>query len=394
MRKLKGSTLSTTASATEHKKNILNAYNELASSDKADLLSKMGLGESFNYCPMCDKVKSKSKFFKNYDKKLKSSLSNICEDCALKVCYPDGRRCNRETLTEALKYLNRPMLYNIYDDVSLAVSSAPALEKKEYLLFREYLEKINGSVLYQKMDYSNSDNLKVHEAPKTKREVSQEAQDRYYRNRKDVVRILGYDPFKDYPSEDEKPLLYAQFVNFVDEEAKDDGMKLAAIVQIVKKLNQAEILNRHIENLILDNSTIDDIQKMESTSKQIIDIVNNLAKDNGISVNHNNNKSKGAHTLSGKMKMLEEIGYREAKVNTFDVGTCKGMEQVAEISMKAILNQIGNDESVLSETLQANLKRLSELEKEYKDIHEKYRLLLVENSDLKEYIKEVGVPNE
>ena len=62
--------------------------------------------------------------------------------------------------------------------------------------------------------------------------------------------------------------------------------------------------------------------------------------------------------------------------------------------MKAILNQIGNDESVLSETLQANLKRLSELEKEYNDIHEKYRLLLVENSDLKEYIKEVGVLNE
>ena len=50
-------------------------------------------------------------------------------------------------------------------------------------------------------------------------------------------------------------------------------------------------------------------------------VANNLAKDNGISVNHNNNKSKGANTLSGKSKELKRIGLRSAEINAFDIGT-------------------------------------------------------------------------
>ena len=58
------------------------------------------------------------------------------------------------------------------------------------------------------------------------------------------------------------------------------------------------------------------------------------------SVNHNNNKSKGANTLSGKSKELKRIGLRSAEMNAFDIGTCKGMQQVAEISEAARHKQI------------------------------------------------------
>lgn len=47
------------------------------------------------------------------------------------------------------------------------------------------------------------------------------------------------------------------------------------------------------------------------------------------------------------MKELRAIGLRSAEINTFDVGTCQGMMQVAEISERARHQQIGDRKSVV-----------------------------------------------
>ena len=175
-------------------------------------------------------------------------------------------------------------------------------------------------------------------------------------------------------------------------------MKMGAVIQIVKKLNQAEKLNDQIDKYISDSSHAADnmplIDKMASSSQKLMNVATTLAKDNGISVNFNNNKSKGANTLSGKFKKLMEIGLREAKINSFDIGTCEGMKQVAEISEAARHKQIGYDENIAQEIKDIKVELVEQMTKERDKAIEDARKLLMENKDLKEYLLKKVLVNE
>ena len=210
--------------------------------------------------------------------------------------------------------------------------------------------------------------------------------------------MTGYDPFANYPIEEDKPLLYAQVVNFIDEETKNDGMKMNAVIQIVKSFNQISKINDAIDELSADTMKLNNnngtIKQLADTVSKLLSGANALAKDNGISVNFNNSKSKGQNTLTGKMKELELIGFRDAKINMYDIDYCKGMRQVAEISAKAQIDQIGFDENVMDEIQGIRRDLVDSLTKERDKAVERARVLLVENKDLKDFLKDKGLIND
>lgn len=111
-------------------------------------------------------------------------------------------------------------------------------------------------------------------------------------------------------------------------------------------------------------------------------------------MNYNNSKSKGQNTLTGKMKDLDLIGFRAAKINMYDIDYCKGMQQVAEISAKAQIDQIGLDENTMNEINNIRRELLDDLQKQRDKAVERARLLLVENRDLKKFLKEKGLIDE
>lgn len=111
-------------------------------------------------------------------------------------------------------------------------------------------------------------------------------------------------------------------------------------------------------------------------------------------MNYNNSKSKGQNTLTGKMKELDLIGFRDAKINMYDIDYCKGMQQVAEISAKAQIDQIGFDENVMVEIGNIRRELVDDLQKQRDKAIESARKLLVENRDLKEFLKEKGLIDE
>lgn len=94
------------------------------------------------------------------------------------------------------------------------------------------------------------------------------------------------------------------------------------------------------------------------------------------------------------MKELNEIGFRDAKINMYDIDYCEGMRQVAELSAKAQIAQIGYDENVMTEIAMIRRELVDQLQKERDDAVEKYRILLVENRDLKDYLREKGLMDE
>lgn len=376
-----------------------------------DLETKLQTIKEGAWCYLCDTHKARDKFYVSTDPLNQSGITPICKDCAKKLALSIGKdkvehEPTKESVRLALRYLNKPFLENVWD-ASVAESENLASGKVKSNYWCSYAKNI-AMGNWNCLTYADSDGLQIEQQEKVEesqkennnivREKNEEILEQYKMNRRDTIHAIGYDPFENYPVEEDKPILYAQLNSFIDDETKNDGMKMGAVIQIVKKLNQAEKLNDQIDKYISDSSHAADnmplIDKMASSSQKLMNVATTLAKDNGISVNFNNNKSKGANTLSGKFKKLMEIGLREAKINSFDIGTCEGMRQVAEISEAARHKQIGYDENIAQEIKDIKVELVEQMTKERDKAIEDARKLLMENKDLKDFLLKKGLVNE
>ena len=366
-------------------------------------------------CHYCLKEKKKSEFYMSTDPLVLSGITSICKDCTKKIALNwDERRqeygtCTKASIQEALERLDKPYIESLYNSSYLEWAN-PNSKNPKTTVWDAYIKNV-GLKNYKGMRWRDSDIYDVYvEKAKAAAKIELDKEDRlpdaylpevneeYKTNRRDVIRMTGYDPFVNYPIEEDKPMLYAQIVSFIDEETKNDGMKMNAIIQIVKSFNQISKINDAIDELSSDTMKLNNnngtIKQLADTVSKLLSGANALAKDNGISVNFNNSKSKGQNTLTGKMKELDLIGFRDAKINMYDIDYCKGMQQVAEISSKAQVDQIGFDENVMDEIQSIRRELVDTLQKERDKAVERSRRLLVENKDLKEFLKEKGLIDE
>ena len=360
-------------------------------------------------CPYCLKEKKKSEFYMSSDPLVLTGITTMCKDCAKKIALNWDERiqqfgnCTKASVQEALIRLDKPFLSKIWDSSYLEWANQEG-QLRRTTIWDAYIKNI-GMVQYRGMRWQDSDIFDVYvekaksaakiEVGKENRQSSINAEDineAYKTNKKDVIRMTGYDPFANYPIEEDKPLLYAQVVSFIDEETKNDGMKMNAVIQIVKSFNQISKINDAIDELSSDTMKLNNnngtIKQLADTVSKLLSGANALAKDNGISVNFNNSKSKGQNTLTGKMKELDQIGFRDAKINMYDIDYCRGMQQVAEISAKAQIDQIGFDENVMDEIQSIRRELVESLTKERDKAVERARVLLVENKDLKDFLRD------
>lgn len=401
------------------KRELIKSLSELSDYDLGDILARIGVGNSvkearFYTCYMCGAVKPVSEFYKSTDPKCMSGVTRICKECASGVAHGMDdtgveHGLTKTNLQSALEYLDKPFLDNVFD--SACAKEQSYKDKGQSVdYYKCYMQIVNSSNRHSLMRWRDSDGMVrsytsmeagVPEMAVTVEETAdqkRENQERYEINKRDTIRFVGYDPFADYPIESDKPRLYAQIVSFLDDEAKEDAFKLAAIIQIVKRLNQAEKLNAGIDRLMGDTAHFMEnqalINKMMDTSKKNTDQALALAKENGISINSNQNRSAGQQTLSGRIKKLTEMGLREAKINTFTIGECEGMRQVAEISEAARHKAIGYSEEIASAIKDIKVELVEQATKDRDKWKEAYRLLLVENQDLKDYMREIGILDE
>lgn len=389
-----------------------------------DLRAELNKLKSGAYCYMCDTFQPRTNFYMNKDPQITSHITCICKKCASKLAIPVDPNSvhgavgspTKAAVMDALERLDKPFINSVWD-ASYFESRNKDTGKVKNNIWTSYIKNISMEQ-YKFMRWHDGDNFKNgfsydnldRVVPSSEDRAPEESRERsfnerivvdFYKNANDVISQVGYDPFENYPREEDKPFLYASLNSFIDDETRNDGMKLKAVIQIVKTYNQIEKLNDIIDRYVNDPSSVSDnlsaIDRMAASVDKLIRSSAKLAQDNGISANYNNNKSKGANTLSGKVKQLKEIGFRAAEINTFDINTCEGMRQVAELSEEARHKQIGYDENIAQEIKDIKVELVESLTKERDAAVESLRLLLVENLDLKKalgIIKDDSVTKE
>ena len=357
-------------------------------------------------CYCCGSEKKRSEFYKSSDPFNSVGVTPYCKNCLERIArnYNSTTKqfgdVTKQSLMLACERADVPYLDKLWD-ASYNEVHDPSLKQPKTNVWAAYIKNVKMPQ-YNGMRWRDGDLFKEGESKNTEenfeRNLTPEVLNEYKTNKKDIIRLIGYDPFANYPVEQDLPVLYAQLISFIDEETKNDGMKMNAVIQIVQAFNQIQKLNDAINELSADtqklNANNGTIKQHADTISKLLSGANALAKDNGISLNYNNSKSKGQNTLTGKMKELDLIGFRDAKINMYDIDYCKGMQQVAEISAKAQVDQIGFDENIFNEINNIRRELVDDLQKQRDKAVESARKLLVENRDLKEFLKEKGLIDE
>ena len=333
----------------------------------------------------------------------------ICKDCAKKLALKVGKdgvehEPDKTSVQLALRYLNKPFLEKVWDSSVLETENIVSGRVKSNY-WNSYIKNI-AMQNYYGMTFADSDifapidmSTTSNNENETVSDYSEELLSSFSQNKKDVVRLLGYDPFQKEALEDQ-PYLYASLIGYLDssEDANEDRLKTSSSIEIVKGFSHIEKINDMITLLMRDvrnlEKNISTIKNLEDTKNKITSSVLNLAKDNGISLKHSVNASKGENTWTGKVKKMKEMNLLEAETNLYDVEYSNGLSQVAEISDAAIIKQIRLDENDFHDML-IQQRELIDKYKKVADINEeKARILLRENYDLKSLINEHGIELE
>lgn len=359
-------------------------------------------------CPYCNAEKKRTGFYVSTDPLVLTGLTTMCKECAEKIARRYDAKTGKfgdvteSSLKETLERLDKPWIQKLYESSYNEVHD-DTLERPKTNLWSAYIKNVTSLKQYATMrwrdgDLFKDDNPEVNQVVTVSedRNVNPEVLSELEKNRKDVIKLIGYDPFEKESKEDQ-PLLYAQLIGFIDSEGNNDDMtRILDSIEIVRGYLQLQKLNdmsaKAFANLAKTGQS-GEIKNYMDTKKKVADVISQLAEQSCISQKHNKNAKKGENTWTGKIKKLKELNLREAEVNGFDIGTCRGMQQVLEMSDASIMKQLALDESEWSDIVADQRKLLVDTQKErdvYKEIN---RILLRENLDLRDTLEDNDLLN-
>lgn len=367
------------------------------------LQEKLDSVEGDKWCYLCDTRKSPSEFYASTDPRNQSRITPICKECARKIALrvgPDGEEHEptKESVIEALRYLDKPFLTTLWHS-SEDESNAVITGKRKNNTWTSYIKNVQMRNYYS-MTFADSDFFKgavtevIYDQP-SDFDIKQDADavKDFEKNRNDVIRLLSYDPFANEDPQDQ-PLLYSQLLGLLDagEDSNDDMIRTAACITIVRAfLQQSKIDDataKMMGNYMQLTQNIPTIKSMQESKKNLTATISSLSKDNCISLQYNKGNRKGENTWTGKIKKIRDLNLREGEVNGFDIDTCRGMRQVMDASHKSLLEQLRLDESEYGEIIAEQRDMVVNANRERDKYKELNRILLRENIDLRDTLKE------
>jgi len=378
---------------------LLEKINTLQNKDKLKLLEKMGVGDEYFTCHKCSTVLKRADFYMSTESNCKSGITPICKKCAEEIAVPivDNvkQQPTKESIIASLNLLRKPFLDIIWE-ASLVEGCDSTNGKVRSNVWSYYVKNMQMPNYYT-LNYEDSDfltggksyNIMQDAVPKDK-----EIMEQYEKNKADVIRLLGYEPFEKEKISDQ-PFLYSQLIGFLGSDSNNDMMRISSAISIVRGFLQQAQIDDMIARLMQDSKNIDrtasTLKTYQEMKKNIMLTITKLAQESCLSLKNSKNASKGEDTWTGRIKKLKDIDLRDAEVNAFDIGTSKGMQQVADISTASIFKQIKLDENDYTDMLSQQKLLIEKYRKSSELNEEKARILLRENVDLKTYMDELGI---
>lgn len=368
---------------------------------KAMSTKEEAVAEKF-LCYCCGNEKKRSEFYKSSDPFNSVGVTPYCKNCLERIArnYNSTTKqfgdVTKQSLMLACERADVPYLENLWD-ASYNEVHDPSLKQPKTNVWAAYIKNVKMPQ-YNGMRWRDGDLFKESgdkvSPPTEEKDINPEVYEELEKNRKDVIRLIGYDPFEKEADED-KPLLYAQLIGYIDMSGdNEDTTRILDSIEIVRGYLQLQKLNdmsaKAFANLSKTGQS-GEIKNYMDTKKKVADVISQLAEQSCISMKHNKNASKGENTFAGKIKKLKELNLREAELNAFDIGTCEGMKQVADISNASIIKQLHLDESDYTEMLAQQRDMITKLQEQADTKTEEARILLRENIDLKKFIEEQGI---
>lgn len=357
-------------------------------------------------CYGCGKKQKRSEFYTSTDPFNTVGIIPYCKDCLAKIArnynnhYKEFGDVTKASLMEACERADVPYIETLWESSCNEVND-PTLKKPKTNVWSAYIKNVKMNQ-YNEMRWRDGDLFKKNDSNVTvlvseDRDVNPEVLEELEKNRRDVVKLIGYDPFEKEAEED-KPLLYAQLIGYIDGDGNNDDMtRILDSIEIVRGYLQLQKLNdmsaKAFANLAQTGQS-GEIKNYMDTKKKVADVISQLAEQSCISQKHNKNSKKGENTWTGKIKMLKDLNLREAENNGFDIGTCRGMQQVLEISDASIMKQLALDESEWSDMVAEQRARIVKLQSERDVYKEVNRILLRENIDLRDTLSENNLLDE
>lgn len=213
--------------------------------------------------------------------------------------------------------------------------------------------------------------------------------------RNSVIEKFHKDPFQDEPVAD-RGRLYADLVTMYDDAMAEDLVKQNAAIEIVKSFYRAEIIGRTIQRLqssaesIVDNSKV--LKELAEQKDKEIKTVTQFSKDHGFAQRYATAKSKGAGTLSSVVRDGKEKHFDRLAVNKFDIETSNAMQQVADISFRAIQNQVQFTTDDYRKMVEEQAETIKEMRETNAKLQEANRLLRekqIKQELIEEYVSDL-----
>ncbi len=269
-------------------------------------------------------------FFRSQWSKLyvqNSQYVPICKSCVEELFGDLERRHGTKTACMIMcHYMDVPYYHAVFNNIK---------ESSSGFSMGMYMRTVQMKQ-YSKQDFSQT--ILTKELLKSDVDVRQEKEDKWTpeekRNQRDVLAVVGYDPFDGYPSNDRR-FLYGELIKYFDDEIADDPYKLSQIMQIVINNNQIRQYDIQLSRL---NPAADseDIKNIMAAKANVVTANDKIAKENEISVRNRSNKEIGRSSLGYLMRRMREANIPNAEQNYYEQLRSVGTQWAADMSMKAI----------------------------------------------------------
>ena len=288
----------------------------------------------------------------------------------------------------------------MYWNVSVFEDAQKAFESsgRKGTLIGTYINEVNK--LFENCTFKDSPFLSedYYENEKNKIEINKEYAPLDWtkeeaKNKKDVVHLLGYDPFQYEDNDDDRKILYADLVSILDEDIQQDYVKLQSALTIVKSFTKVRHLDERMHQMELEDAPLNEQKAVADLKAKELKAISDFSRDSGFSERFKTRQSQGQTSFTGIVKQMNEKQYEDELINKYDIQTSSTIQAAADASFKAIFNQLNLSDAEVYKIAAEQLAELRKVKQENEKLREQLRRekRKISEFELKEEAREKGL---